>query len=173
MGKKIKGIDKMDIPAEFSQFKKGMYASQYRLTWDVPYEPGEIKVVAYNDGVIAATKVIKTAGPAAKLELSPDRTVIAADGSDLSYITVTVRDKNGNICPKADHLINFEISGTGKLAAVGNGDPTSVASFQDHKRKAFSGKCLLIVRSTKQKGEIKIVATSESIQSTTVIIISE
>jgi len=93
--------------------------------------------------------------------LIPDRTEIDADGNDLSFITVRIEDTNGNLCPKADHKVVFEISGEGTLAAVGNGDQTSLESFQANQRKAFNGLCLLVVRSTEKSGTIKIKATAE------------
>ena len=169
-GKKIKGKDLTEIPSEYHDFKKGMYKTKYRLSWNVKYQPGELKVVAYNKGEVVATDIRITAGKPAKIKLIADRNKITADGKDLSFITVVVEDKDGNICPKASNLIKFNIEGNGVLAAVGNGDPTSLKSFQIPERNAFSGKCLLVVKSTENGGEIKITATSEGLASETIII---
>ncbi|QVY65994.1 beta-galactosidase GalB [Polaribacter sp. Q13] len=163
-GKKIKGKDFTEIPSEYHGFKKGMYKSKYRLSWNVPYQPGDIKVIAYKDGNEVASKQIKTAGTPATIELVADRTEIDADGNDLSFITVKVLDKDGNFCPLADNLINFNISGEGVLAAVGNGDQTSLASFQANNRKAFNGMCLLVVKSTENSGIINITASSDNLE---------
>ncbi|TXE07025.1 DUF4982 domain-containing protein [Seonamhaeicola algicola] len=169
-GKKVKGKDFTEIPSEYHHFEKGMYKTKYRLSWNVPYQPGSIKVVAYKNGKEAATKEIKTAGKPAKIKLEADRSIITANGEDLSFITITVLDENGNICPKANNLINFDIKGEGTLAAVGNGDQTSMASFRVPHRKAFSGKCLLVVKSTETAGTIHIKASSDNLESTSISI---
>ncbi|GAB1308901.1 beta-galactosidase GalB [Urechidicola sp. KH5] len=170
LGKKIMGVDKTTLPAEFMWWKKPekTWDSPYRLNWNVNYEPGELKVIAYKNGKAVAEKTIVTATSPAKLELTPDRKQIAADGSDLSFITVKVVDENGNFCPLANNNIEFEIEGPATIAAVGNGDATSTESFQASHRKAFNGLCLLVVKSEKGKvGEIKIKASSQGLESTT------
>ncbi|AXT50230.1 DUF4982 domain-containing protein [Aquimarina sp. BL5] len=169
-GKKIKGKDITEIPSEYHEFKKGMFRTKYRLSWDVPYQPGELKVIAYKNSKEVATDIRKTAGKPAKISLVADRKTISADGLDLSFITVTIEDKAGNICPNSDNLVNFKIEGKGVLEAVGNGDPTSLKSFQIPERNAFSGKCLLVVKSTEEAGEIKITATSEVLEASELII---
>lgn len=111
LGRKKMGIDKTTIPAEFNWWRKPetTWDSPYRLNWNVKYQVGELKVVAYKDGKVHAEKIINTAGLAAKVELIADRTEIMADGSDLSFITVRILDKEGNVCPRADNLVNFEV----------------------------------------------------------------
>ncbi|TXG39266.1 beta-galactosidase GalB [Seonamhaeicola maritimus] len=172
-GKKVKGKDFTEIPSEYHEFEKGMYKTKYRLSWNVPYQPGSIKVVAYKDGKEAAIKEIKTAEKPSKIKLEADRSEISADGKDLSFITISVLDENGNICPKADNLINFKIEGAGTLAAVGNGDQTSLASFRAPERKAFSGKCLLIVKSDESAGAISITASSAGLTQETISILTK
>ncbi|BAX78488.1 beta-galactosidase GalB [Labilibaculum antarcticum] len=162
-GKKIKGVDLTPIPAEFHFFPKGMYQSKYRLSWDVPYQAGTLKVVAYKNGKIEAEKTIHTAGKAYQIKLIPDRKTISADGKDLSFITVRVEDKDGNLCPKANDLVKFSIEGKGEIVAVGNGDATSTKAYQAKKRNAFNGLCLLIVKSTTIAGEITINAESDQL----------
>ncbi len=104
---------------------------EYRLRWDdVVYQPGTLKVVAYKNGKQWATDVMKTTGPAAKLTLKADRATIAADGQDLSFVTVTVADKNGLLVPQSKNHIKFAISGPGEIVATDNGDATSFESFQ-------------------------------------------
>ena len=167
-GKKVKGKDFTEIPSEYHEFEKGMYKTKYRLSWNVPYQPGSIKVVAYKDGKEAASKEIKTAGKPAQIKLEADRSIISADGKDLSFITVSVLDENGNFCPEADNLVNFKIDGAGSLAAVGNGNQASLESLRGDKIKAFSGKCLLIVKSTESAGTINIKATSDGLSDASV-----
>lgn len=144
-----------------SQGRKKMGEYEYRLHWDdVVYEPGELKVVAYKDGKEWAQETVKTTGPAAKVTLQPDRAKINADGKDLSYVTVTIADKDGAPVPRSKNPVKFEISGPGKILAVDNGDPTSFEPFQAKERKAFNGLALVIVQSTKEPGRIVLKATS-------------
>jgi beta-galactosidase len=135
----------------------------YRIRWDdVTYEPGELKVVAYKNGKKWATDVMRTAGDAAKLNLKPDRTVISSDGSNLSFITLTVQDSKGITAPRADNLIKFSISGPGEIVATDNGDPTDMTAFPSLERKAFSGLALVIVKAKRGQITGKVVITAES-----------
>jgi len=140
---------------------------EYRLFWDdVVYQPGILTVVAYKNGSKWATDKVQTTGPAAKLTLSADRKKIAADGQDLSYITVTVTDKDGLAVPRSHNHIHFSIEGPGEIAATDNGDATSFESFQAPERNAFNGLALVIVRSKAgQKGTIKLSASSDGLES--------
>ena len=166
LGRKIMGVDKTTIPAEFNWWKskETTWDSPYRLNWNVSYEPGELKVIAYTNGKVVSEKRIVTAGKPHHLELSPDRIEIDADGNDLSFVTVKVVDKNGNYCPLADNLVNFEVLGPGTIAAVGNGNAATTEPFQANYRKAFNGLCMLIIKSDNAKGEIKITATSTGLK---------
>ena len=144
--------------------KKGAY--EYRLRWDdMVYQPGTLKVVAYKNGKPWATDEVKTAGEPARLKLEPGRGKICADGIDLSFVTVTVTDKNGLTAPRADHRIHFDIEGPGEIVATDNGDPTSFESFQSHDRKAFNGLCLVIVRGKAgQPGKVKLTAKADGLK---------
>ncbi|HXQ80723.1 MAG TPA: beta-galactosidase GalB, partial [Opitutaceae bacterium] len=123
--------------------RKKRAALEYRLRWDdVRYEPGELKVVAYWHGKPWATDVERTAGPAAAIGLSSDRPCLAADGSDLAYVTVRVNDSAGNLVPRASNRVRFAVSGPGDIVAVDNGDPTTFAPFQAAERNAFNGLCV-------------------------------
>jgi len=146
----------------------------YRLRWDdVVYEPGKLKVVTYKNGAKWATAEVKTAGNPARLKLEPDRKEIAADGRDLSFVTVTVTDKTGVMSPRADNLIHFDIEGPGEIVATDNGDPTSFESFHSHGHKAFNGKCLVIVRGKAgQPGKIKLTAKADGLKVGTAAIIA-
>jgi beta-galactosidase len=132
--------------------------------WQVPYAPGSIKAVAYNDGKLVAQKEIRTAGAPARISMVPDRMSIAGDGDDLSFVTVRIEDKDGNLCPGADNLVQFRVEGAGRIRAVDNGNAATVEPFQAGQRKAFSGMALLIVAGTPGKrGDIRITATSEGL----------
>lgn len=139
----------------------------YRLRWnDVEYEPGELKAVAYKDGKQIGAAIVRTAGPPAQLRLTPDRTELAADGDDLSFVLVEALDKDGVPCPLAENLIRFSIDGPAEIAAVGNGNPMSFEPFQADERKLFHGKAMLIVRTQAGRaGPIHIGATSDGLAS--------
>jgi beta-galactosidase len=145
---------------------------RYRLMWmDVKYEPGTLKVVAFDeDGKPVAEKEIQTAGKPHHLELLADRKIISADGEDLSYITVTVVDKNGNYCPNATNQLNFEVSGTGKFKVVCNGDATSLEMFHLPTMKAFSGKLVVTVQSLNQVGEIHLSVKGKGLKTSNITI---
>ena len=141
---------------------------RYRLIWDaVKYEPGELRVVAYDaDGRPALEKKICTAGAPSGLKLEPDRTTIKAGGDDLSFITVSMHDSKGILCPDASDKVSFNVSGAGTLRGLCNGDPTSMESFLGSEMQLFHGKLVLVVQSSAHPGKIKINATSDNITST-------
>jgi len=147
--------------------KKGDF--EYRLRWDdVVYEPGVVKAISYKDGKIWTEETIKTTGEPAKLMVSTDRSMISANGKDLSYITVKVADENGNYVANADNEIEFVVEGQGELVATDNGDPCDMTEFSSAKRNAFSGMALGIVRSKEnQAGVIKVIVRSAGLESAT------
>lgn len=142
----------------------------FRLIWDdVVYTPGELKVVCYKNGKEWATDVVKTTGEAVKLNASADRSVITADGRDLSFITVKVTDKDGLMVPRSHSLIKFSIEGNGEIVATDNGDATSFVPFQSHERQAYNGMALVIVKAKKgQKGSFTVKAESEGLRTSIV-----
>jgi hypothetical protein len=145
---------------------------RYRLMWmDVPYEPGELKVVAYDaSGKPAEEKIVRTAGKPHHLELVADRTRLAADGKDLAYITVRVVDKDGNLCQSDNRLVSFSVKGAGRYRAAANGDATSLDLFHLPKMPAFSGQLTAIVQSTEQSGEIVFEAKAKDLQTGTILL---
>jgi beta-galactosidase len=148
---------------------KGQY--EYRLRWDdVVYQPGELHVVAYKNGQVWAEDTVKTTGDAAQVALTPDRATITNDGRDISYVTVSIKDKDGLTVPTAMNPLHFDISGPGEIVAVDNGDETSLAPIQGTKdSKAFNGLALVIVRAKPgQSGPITLTATSDGLQSASV-----
>jgi beta-galactosidase len=148
--------------------KKGPF--EYRLRWDdVVYQPGTLKVVAYKNGKKWATDEVKTTGPAAKLTLKADRNQIIADGKDLSFITVTVADKNGLLVPRSKNHIKFSVEGSGEIVATDDGDATSFESFQAPEHNAFNGLALVIVRAKAgQSGIIKLEAEADGLAEATI-----
>ena len=153
--------------------KKALF--EYRLRWDdVKYEPGELKVIAYKKGKKWAQQIGRTTDNAAQLKATADRNTITADGEDLSFITVSVVDKNGLTVPEANNKVSFAIEGPGEIVATDNGDPASMDSFASKEREAYFGFVLVIVRSQRGKpGNIKITASSQGLKATSVVIKSK
>lgn len=142
----------------------------YRLRWDdVVYAPGTLKAVVYKNGKPWAEDTVTTTGPAAKLTLAADRAEIAADGTDLSFITVTVTDTEDRLVPRARNLVQFELSGPGEIVAVDNGDATSLEPFQSSQREAYNGLALAIVRlKPGAKDPVTLRASSEGLAPATI-----
>ena len=140
--------------------KKGEF--EYRLRWDdVVYQPGELRVVAYKNGVQWATQTVKTTSAAAQLDLSADRDQIKSDGNDLSFVTVKVADAQGEMVPRSKQQLQFSVEGAGEIVATDNGDATDLTAFKSHSRKAYNGLALVIVRAKKgASGPITLSATS-------------
>jgi len=114
--------------------------------FEVPYKPGELRVSGIKNGQVVEHKLFKTAGEPKALRLTADRSKIHASRNDLSYVTVEVIDRQDRRVPNADVPIQFEVSGKGGIAAVGNGNPHDMKSFQSQKCKCFKGRCLVILR---------------------------
>jgi len=144
--------------------------SVYRFRWDsVKYQAGDLKAVAYKNGVQWATDTRKTAGTAAALNVTVDRSTITGDGLDLAYVSVAVVDSTGTVVPRAANSITFSVSGVGKLVSTDNGDPTDMTSFPSATRKAFSGLALGIVKA-RSKGKISVAVQADGLTKGEVVI---
>ncbi|GAB2758548.1 glycoside hydrolase family 2 TIM barrel-domain containing protein [Streptomyces bullii] len=141
-------------------------AGKLHLTWRVPFEPGELKAVARQDGRAVATDVLRTAGAPYAIRLTPDRTSLAADGRSLVFVTAEVVDRRGVVVPDAEHLISFDVAG-GSLAGLDNGRQESAERYQASTRTAFHGKALAIVRSGTKTGTVKVTARAEGLRAGT------
>ena len=143
--------------------------NRYRLMWmDVKYEPGTVKVVAFDkEGKVVAEQEIHTAGKAYKMTLDPDVKTIKADGKDISFVTVSIVDQNGIPCPTATHQLQFKVKGKGKFKAVCNGDATSLELFHLPTMKAFSGKLVVLVQSEKEAGNIELTVSGKGLKTAT------
>jgi beta-galactosidase len=143
--------------------KRGAY--EYRFRWDyVTYAPGELRVDTWKDGKPWASEMVRTVGAATKLTLASDRAAIAADGKDLSFVTVRVLDGEGRVVPGAKQPIRFSISGPGEIVATDNGDPTDMTAFPSPRRNAFNGLALVIVRALPNKrGAITLHAEADGL----------
>ena len=141
----------------------------FSLTWKVPFEEGSVKAIGKRNGK-ELIKEIKTAGYPKEILLIPDRKEITADKYDLCFIEVDITDGAKTIVPYADNLVVFDIEGEGNIVGVDNGCQTSHERFKDNKRKAFNGKCLVVIQSNGKKGMIKLKAKSEGLKGSEIII---
>ena len=135
----------------------------FNLIWKVPFEEGTLLGIGYRNGEEIMRSEVHTAGEPASLALSPDRAELKADGADLSFITVTVVDGAGIPVPHADNMVTFSVEGPGTIAGVDNGSQTSMEPFRADYRKAYNGKCLVVIKTGKEKGEIRVTASSEGL----------
>lgn len=148
--------------------------SKYRLMWmDVKYEPGTLKVVAYDmNGKPAAEEQMVTAGKPYKLVLESDRTLLKADGQDIAFVTVSVVDKKGNSCPLANDQLTFKVTGQGTYRAACNGDATSLEQFHLPTMKLFNGKLVVLVQAGTKAGNIELAVKGSTLKETRVKLLS-
>jgi len=143
--------------------KKLSDCDQGKMDWDVPFKSGEIKAVARNKGVIVAEHMLKTAGKPTEIALEPDVKTLKANGLDLAYIKVRLIDKNGLTVPNADRIVNFSVEGDGYFSGTANGDIFSNEKWVGNERSTYMGKCIIVLRSSRNKGEIAIKANAEGL----------
>ena len=145
-----------------SKHQGGTVENRYRLMWhDAVYEPGEVKVVAYDkDGKAAAERVVRTAGKPHHIELVTKKKVLQADGKDLAYVTLRIVDKDGNLCPNEGTLVKFKVNGAGTYRASANGDPTCLDLFHLPRMHAFNGMLTVIVQAGEQAGTLELQASA-------------
>ena len=161
---KIEDTENEDSQKAFTRQKR------YRLMWmDTKYEPGEVKVVAYDDtGKAVATQTVRTAGRAHHLELSADRTTISPDGKDISFVTVRVVDKDGNLVPDDGRLLNFKVTGAGSFRAAASGNPASLDAFHLPRHHVFSGQLVALVQSAERAGEAVLTVSAKGLPSASI-----
>ena len=140
--------------------------NRYRLMWyNAIYEPGEMKVVAYDEqGKPAEEKVIRTAGKPHHLELTANRNILTANGKDLAYITVRVVDKDGNLCPTDSRLVKFKVKGAASYRASANGDATCLDLFHLPRMHAFSGMLTVIIQAGEKGGTAELQASADGVK---------
>lgn len=148
---------------------KSSKLERYRLMWnDVVYQPGQLKVIAFDaDGDPVAEKIIRTAGAPYQIVLESNKINLNPDGMDLAYITVSVVDKNGIPCPTATDQLKFKVTGAGKFRAVCNGDATSLELFHKPTMKLFSGKLVVTIQSSTKNGSCSLMVSSAALKSAT------
>lgn len=146
--------------------------NRYRLMWhNVTYEPGEVKVIAYDaDGKAVAEKNVYTAGKPHHIELQTDYTSLKADGKDLAYVTVRVVDKEGNLCPTDGRLLNFCVKGAGSYRASANGDPTCLDLFHLPQMHAFNGMLTVIVQAGETAGNLELQVSAKGLKTARLVL---
>ena len=137
------------------------------LMWRVAYKPGTLRAVARSAGLVTTSAVVRTTGKPTRVALAPDRSRIRANGEDLSFVTVTVRDRRGLAVPTAEPLIRFRVSGGARIVGVDNGDEISHTSFQAKQVRLFNGKGLVIVRAGRSPGTVTLTAEGKGLAAAT------
>ena len=143
--------------------KKTDRSTEFKAIWDVPYQTGELKAIGYQGKKQVNTAIMQTANEPTQIKLTADRNEIKVDGQDLSYITVELLDNKGIKNPKAENLVKFELEGPGTIVGVGNANPVSLESYQQLQRNAWQGRCMVIVKSGKKGGNVKLKATADGL----------
>jgi beta-galactosidase len=146
---------------------------QFKATFTVPYAPGLLSAAGVMDNKELETTILQTSGNAAKIKLIPDRTKISADGQDLSFITIEVTDKDGKLQPNAQNQLQFSINGPGVIAGVDNADIKDLDPYIGTARKAWHGRALVVIRSTRNAGDIKLKVSSPGLKDAVAVIRSE
>lgn len=139
------------------------------VMWRVKYQPGTLKAISRKNGKVVLTTQIVTAGQPYRIALKADRSRIKADGYDLSYITASIQDKDGNTVPDADDLIYFKVSGNGQLKAVDNGSQTNLQPFTAQQCKAFNGLCLAVLQAAHKPGKIVLNASAKGLKTAQIV----
>ena len=150
--------------------QKASEATKLTATFNINYEPGELKAIALKNGVAVDSVILQTAGKPARIRLVADRSVIHANENDLSYVTAEVLDAKGNVVPDAVVPLNFAVEGAGKIIATGNANPSDMESFQQRKHKTFRGKALVIVQPKGKAGSIKLKVNGKGLAGDEIVI---
>jgi beta-galactosidase len=145
-------------------FGEKSMTKERQIVWKVPYEKGTLRVVSKNNGQEVCTKKIRTAGVPNTIDLKINKSKLKANKTDVARVEVSIIDSNGTVVPYADNLVHFQINGPGKIIGVENGDILDLSPHKVNYRKAFNGKCLLLVQTTDKKGVITIKAKSNNLR---------
>ncbi|MGE4569636.1 MAG: DUF4982 domain-containing protein, partial [Bacteroidales bacterium] len=142
-------------------------ATEFKATFSVPYAPGTLKAVGVIDGKEQESKILQTAGEVASIRLLPDRKTLRADGQDLSFVEVQLTDAKGVLRADANNRLQFSVSGPGVIAGIDNADVSDTTSYVSHSRSAWNGRALVVIRSTRATGSIRLTVRSEGLRDAT------
>jgi len=133
---------------------------EYKATFSVPYVPGLLKAVGVEGDIDVESTILQTSGDVAKIKLTADRKIILANGQDLSFVTIEITDKEGIFQPNAANRLQFKIDGAGVIAGVDNADMKDVDSYVENTRKAWHGRAMVVIKSTRNAGNITLTVSS-------------
>ena len=139
----------------------------YKAEFAVAYSPGVLKAAGVDNGKEVESTILKTSGNAEKIQLMADRKEIAANGQDLSYVTIEITDRDGIFQPNAANRLDFKIEGPGTIAGVANADMKDTDPYVGNTRKAWHGRALVVIRSTHGAGDIKLTVSSQGLSGAT------
>jgi beta-galactosidase len=166
LGAKAKEFPRQGAEGGWNSYARPIVRSStadLQLVWDVPYEPGELKAVAWRGGAIIAETTVRTAGEAASLKLAVERSVLSHGPDEVAHLVVRAVDAKGNFAPLANHEATFAIEGPARLLAVDNGDPSSHESYQGPTRRLFNGMALAIVQKGDGPGTVRVTVTADGL----------
>ena len=141
-----------------------------KLIWPLIYKPGKLEARGYKAGKLVTQDIVETTGAPAQVALNADVATLKADGCDVAVIKVAIKDAKGRVVPTANNLVTFSIEGPGKIIGTGNGNPSSHEPDKASQRKAFNGYCLVLVQTDKKAGEIRLKASSDTLESNEILI---
>ena len=142
----------------------------FKADFEVPYAAGTLWAEGLRGDHVVAQDTLETTGPAVRLKLTADRTVLNADGEDLSFITVEAVDAEGRVRTDSTASVHFSITGAGTIAALGSGDGQSQQSYQSDRFPLFQGRALVVLRSTHKAGKAALQAEAGGLNSQTLIV---
>jgi beta-galactosidase len=138
-------------------------AQEYKALFTVPYAPGVLKAVGVEDNKEVESTVLRTAGEPAQIKLAADRQTILANGQDLSFVTVTITDEEGNIQPNAENQLQFDVKGLGEIVGVDNANLKDLDAYVSDQRNAWHGRALVVIKSTHRTGDISLTVSSSGL----------
>jgi beta-galactosidase len=141
--------------------------------WSVPWSPGTLKAVGRTTAKEVCSNIVQTAGEPVKVVMAADRTEIAADGWDLSYVEARIVDANGTVCPNSDVLLKFNLEGAGTILGIGSGNAASMESFKGNSCHSYRGLCRVVIKSTMKAGAIQLTGSAEGLKAATVEIVTK
>jgi beta-galactosidase len=150
--------------------EKNVSSENLTASFEINYQPGELKAIAVENGKAVDSVVLRTAGKATHIKLIADRAKIKNSSNDLVYVTAQIVDDKGELVPDADRLLHFTVEGTGEIAATANANPSDMESFQQPQHKTFQGKALIILRPKGKAGKIILKAEGEGLSSPQIVI---
>jgi beta-galactosidase len=145
----------------------------FKAEFSVPYAPGTLRADGVRSGKVVAESVLQTAGEPVGLKLTADRTVLAADGQDLAFVTVEAIDETGRLQMNADLKVRFTVTGAATIGAVGNGDGQSKESYAGNSFNLFHGRALVVLRGMRKSGKIKLIATTDGMRASSIVLASK